>query len=263
MFSLDKSIHFVMQSKGGVGKSVVASMLSQYLLETLNEQEVHTIDLDPNNKTLSSYKALKTEQINIIKDDENTIDQSKFDGFLQKFLIGNKTYVVDTGSGEYLELNNYLSLMSITDLISQFDKTMCIHVPVVYGQAESDTKWCLAKLAQTYPDAKIIIWENEFFTKATSDIKKLDAFNVFDNIIGVVSMPKLNTDTFEKDFKDMIRAGRTFNEVQGGVEFGLFSKTRLKRIKENLYSNLDDVFDSYASLTKGKTPVTDTKAKKD
>lgn len=55
-------------------------------------------------------------------------------------------FLIDTGSGEYLPLNNYLTIMGITDIIRDFDKTMYIHVPINYGQAEDDTKKMFIKI---------------------------------------------------------------------------------------------------------------------
>ena len=107
-YPLNNAIHFVMQSKGGIGKSVVSMLLSQYLLE--NVDDVTLIDIDPSNKTLASYKSLNVKQIDIMKDDEELVDQSKFDGFLQNFLENeNATFLVDTGSGEFLPFNRLLS----------------------------------------------------------------------------------------------------------------------------------------------------------
>lgn len=55
-YPLENSIHFVMQSKGGVGKSVVSSLMAQYLSNKVGNLSI--IDIDPNNKTLASYKSL-------------------------------------------------------------------------------------------------------------------------------------------------------------------------------------------------------------
>lgn len=91
MYTLENSIHFIMQSKGGVGKSVVSSLMAQYLKDKVNNLSI--IDIDQNNKTLASYKNLNVKQIDIIKDDENIVDQSKFDVFLQDFLqTDNSTF---------------------------------------------------------------------------------------------------------------------------------------------------------------------------
>ena len=59
-----KQIHFVLQGKGGVGKSFVAALLAQYLKSTGNE--VHCYDTDPVNQTFSRYKKLKVEIVKIL-----------------------------------------------------------------------------------------------------------------------------------------------------------------------------------------------------
>lgn len=241
-YPLENSIHFVMQSKGGVGKSVVSSLIAQYLEDKVNNLSI--IDIDPNNKTLASYKSLNVEQIDIIKDDENIVDQSKFDIFLQNFLQSDDaTFLIDTGSGEYLPLNNYLTIMGIPEIVRDFNKTMYIHVPINYGQAEDDTKKCLLKLTETYTDVGIVVWENEYFGKPTTEFTQTKAYKVFDNIIGVVKLKKLNADTFEKDFKTMIKHGMTFKDVRSDEKiFEFFGKTRLNRIEQDINSQIDAIF---------------------
>jgi len=49
-------IHISLQGKGGVGKSLVAAILSQYL--AWRGQDVHGIDADPVNHTLSEYRGI-------------------------------------------------------------------------------------------------------------------------------------------------------------------------------------------------------------
>src|SRR5262249_42734009 len=49
-------IHMSLQGKGGVGKSLVAAILSQYLGS--RGQDVHGIDADPVNHTFSEYRGL-------------------------------------------------------------------------------------------------------------------------------------------------------------------------------------------------------------
>ncbi|OPH37668.1 hypothetical protein [Moraxella equi] len=241
-YPLENSIHFVMQSKGGVGKSVVSTLMSQYLLKNAND--VSLIDIDPSNKTLASYKNLNVEQINIMKSDEELVDQSKFDGFLQKFLQSdNATFLVDTGSGEFLPLNNYLVIMDIPSIIQEFGKNIYIHVPISYGQAEQDSIKCLVKIAENYPNTPIIVWENEYFGKPVNDFIKTKAYQSIKNIIGVVKISKLNTDTFEKDFSTMLKNSMTFDDVKTDEKvFQFFSKTRLHRIEQDINTQIDAVF---------------------
>jgi len=45
MEAMEPSIHISLQGKGGVGKSLISAILSQYLLS--RGQDVHGIDADP------------------------------------------------------------------------------------------------------------------------------------------------------------------------------------------------------------------------
>ena len=68
------SVHLSLQGKGGVGKSLVASILAQYL--NRKAVPVRCIDSDPVNKTLSQYKGLRTAPLPLLR--EGGIDQRAF-----------------------------------------------------------------------------------------------------------------------------------------------------------------------------------------
>ena len=53
-------VHITLQGKGGVGKSLVASLLAQHHLES--GTPVVCIDTDPVNATLSGYRAFARPQ---------------------------------------------------------------------------------------------------------------------------------------------------------------------------------------------------------
>jgi Mrp family chromosome partitioning ATPase len=59
------SIHILLQGKGGVGKSLISSILSQYLLS--KGQDVRCVDADPVNQTLSEYQGLAVSCLNLFK----------------------------------------------------------------------------------------------------------------------------------------------------------------------------------------------------
>ena len=74
------SVHLSLPGKGGVGKSLVASILAQYLGR--KAAAVRCIDSDPVNKTLSQYKGLRTP-LPLLR--EGGIDQRAFDGLIRVF----------------------------------------------------------------------------------------------------------------------------------------------------------------------------------
>ena len=140
---LNKTAHFIMQSKGGAGKSVCSAILAQYLNEK-TEGNLSLIDTDPSNKTLGSYQGLNVQMVDVIGSNK-LVDQSKFDNFINDFIENEKSMLVDTGSGDFLAINNYIYDNKIPDLFKELDKNLVIHCPINYGQASLETLKCLTK----------------------------------------------------------------------------------------------------------------------
>ena len=63
----DGTIHLILQGKGGVGKSVIASWLAEFLIS--RGRQVRCIDGDPVNRSLSQYKALGAENLDLVNED--------------------------------------------------------------------------------------------------------------------------------------------------------------------------------------------------
>jgi CO dehydrogenase nickel-insertion accessory protein CooC1 len=76
------SVHISLQGKGGVGKSFIASILTQYFLS--RGQHVNAIDADPVNQTLAEYGGLSVSRLNLLK--EGSVDQREFDLLMERFL---------------------------------------------------------------------------------------------------------------------------------------------------------------------------------
>ena len=99
-------IHLTLQGKGGVGKSLIASVLAQYFRE--HGRDVRCIDTDPVNRTLAQYSALGVDWLNL-RDEHNRIDQRSFDSLMERFLTEDgATFVVDNGASTFLPLWHYL-----------------------------------------------------------------------------------------------------------------------------------------------------------
>lgn len=240
---LNNTAHFIMQSKGGAGKSVCSALLAQYLNQ-VTDGNLSLIDTDPSNKTLGSYKGLNVQMVDVIGVNK-LVDQSKFDSFMNDFAESDKAMLVDTGSGDFLAINNYIYDNDIPALFKDLDKEFFIHCPINYGQASIETLKCLNMLASNYPNVKIIVWENEFFGTADKPFSETAIFNKHKNIIGVVKIAKKNADTDEKDFSRMLENAMTFEEVKATEDkqlFGFIQKTRIDRIKKELFSQLDVIF---------------------
>jgi len=77
------AIHLTLQGKGGVGKSLIASILAQYLGQ--GGKEVRCVDTDPVNRTFAQYGALRADRLNL-RDEHNRIEQRAFDSLMDRFL---------------------------------------------------------------------------------------------------------------------------------------------------------------------------------
>src|SRR6266545_6675042 len=61
------TVHLSLQGKGGVGKSLVASLLAQYFRHRKG-MTVRCIDADPVNQTLTQYKELGAERLDLLRE---------------------------------------------------------------------------------------------------------------------------------------------------------------------------------------------------
>lgn len=243
--NLKDSIHFVMQSKGGAGKSVVSVLMAQYLVDKFGDNGVFLIDTDPSNKTLTSFKGLSVQAIDVLGKGK-IVDQSKFDGFIEQFLENNNPMLVDTGSGDFLAINAYIRENSVLDIFDEAEKNCFIHCPINYGQSADETLKCLASLTEAYPTTPIIIWENEFFGEAITELKESKLYKKYTNLVGVIKIKKGNADTDEKDFSLALQNCMTFEEVRLCEDKEIFSfmqKSRVMRIKNDIFSQLDSIFE--------------------
>jgi cellulose biosynthesis protein BcsQ len=108
------TIHLTLQGKGGVGKSLVASILAQYFRH--HSQEIHCIDSDPVNQTFSQYTELGAEHLALMRD--GRIDSGGFDILMERLLTEDGIFIVDNGASTFVPLwcyiveNNALELLA-------------------------------------------------------------------------------------------------------------------------------------------------------
>src|ERR1700733_5727475 len=112
------SIHLTLQGKGGVGKSLIASILAQYFKD--RRREVQCIDTDPVNRTLFQYKALNVNRLELLRD--GSLDQRGFDDLMERLLTEDVTFVVDNGASTFLPLWSYILENNVLDSLARAGK---------------------------------------------------------------------------------------------------------------------------------------------
>src|ERR1700733_10960030 len=89
------TIHLILQGKGGIGKSVVASWLAEFLIG--RGQPVCCIDGDPVNRSLGQYKALRAEKLDLVNQD-GLVQRTRYDALLERFATEDAVFVLDSGA---------------------------------------------------------------------------------------------------------------------------------------------------------------------
>jgi hypothetical protein len=237
------SIHLTLQGKGGVGKSLIASVLAQYFLE--HGRDVRCIDTDPVNRTLAQYSALDADRLNL-RDEHNRIDQRSFDILMERFLTEDgATFVVDNGASTFLPLWHYLLENNALEYLHQQDRRVYVHTVITGGQALIDTLNGFNELAHTTQERNIIVWVNEYFGRVEADGKKFSEMAAYrdnaDKVCGAVIFTKRNQDTFGRDVEDMISAKLTFREAITIAKMPIMAKQRLKIVQRDLFQQLDQL----------------------
>src|SRR3546814_12819123 len=74
-----KQVHLILQGKGGVGKSFIATLLTQHYIG--RQITPACIDTDPVNQTFAGYKAFSAKRLELMRD--GNIDPRAFDHLIE------------------------------------------------------------------------------------------------------------------------------------------------------------------------------------
>ncbi|CAG37874.1 nucleotide-binding protein [Desulfotalea psychrophila] len=229
-------INLILQGKGGVGKTFVASLMAQFLKE--QDTPTYCFDSDPVNASFAAYQGLAVELVDIM--DGDSINTRRFDSLIEKLveLPGDCQAIIDNGASTFIPLGSYIAENNVPDLLKEYGHELRLHTVVTGGQAEGDTLQGLQTLLSTF-DNKITVWENPFFGNidfASSDLFKTNKSR-FERLIQI---PKHKKETYGADIEMMLAKKLTFAEaVNGEHAFNLMARQRIKIAHKELFSLLE------------------------
>jgi hypothetical protein len=233
-------VHLILQGKGGIGKSVIASWLAEYLLNRC--KNVHCIDGDPVNRSLAQYKSLNAEKLDLVNE-EGLIVRIRYDALLERFATENGVFVVDSGATAFLPLWSYIVETEVIRVLRETGRKLYVHCVVSGGEMLSDSLLGFDTLASSTPDRNVVVWINEYFGPVARDGKTFDQMNVFqkhaDKLLGSVGIPQRSADTFGATVLLMREKKLTFEEVIQSDQFMLAQKARIQIVRRDLYEQLD------------------------
>lgn len=227
------TISFVMQKKGGVGKSVCASLYYQALAEA--GRSVIGVDTDPSNKSLMAYKSLNIIALDILGK-EDDVDKGMFDQLWDAIdsVPHDSHVIVDSGSSSFPALRAYLMSNKAIEALEGLGHTVRIHVVIKGGADLGHTCSSLKSLAVDFPDTQFVPWLNPYDGDIrTDDGKEFEDLLVFKEhgyqFHSVVKVPdRCQNSMWRKDLQQHFTKCQSFQEAIKSPENHIMTRQRLK-----------------------------------
>ena len=239
------TVHLTLQGKGGVGKSVIATLLAQYLRD--KGIAAKCFDADPLNQTFGGFAALGVTKVDLMETTEKgrRINPRRFDDLVEQIALqpGESHVIVDTGSSSFVALVHYLVSNDVAAVFSQTGHELVVHTVVTGGQALLDTLHGVAQLVKQLDDVRFVVWLNPFWGPVAENGKTFEQMKTYQDIKKrietVVNLPAFVDELFPQDIGAMLKERLTFKEAIESPAFSLMSRHRLKVAQRDFYSRLD------------------------
>ena len=156
------TIHFILQGKGGVGKSIVAALLHQGL-EALGH-EVKGYDTDSVNGTFAAYGAFNASRVEVVLPGGG-ISRQGTDELLNTLADtpDGVHAVVDNGAASSTALAAFLAEYDILTALGDKGHCVYLHTVLVGGQGYDEAARYAARLLSDFSGTPIIGWLNPCF----------------------------------------------------------------------------------------------------
>ena len=238
-----KTIHLILQGKGGVGKSFISSTLAQYILH--KDSLPLCIDTDPINKTFSAYQVLEVKKLELLENEQ--INPRNFDLLIEWVSsFEGKNIVVDNGASTFVPLSHYFVINDIPELLHSLHHRLMVHTVITGGQAMMDTIHGFSQLAHQFPEpSTFVVWLNPYWGEIEYEGLSFENMKVFQKhkhrIEGVISIPSLQKETFGRDLSDMLQERITFDEAIASSTRTIMVRQRLKMLQRQLFEQIEEI----------------------
>ena len=237
---MQNTIHFVLQAKGGIGKSFVSTLLAQHIINETGT--VSCFDTDQENTTFEHYKALSVQHV-VVTGQSRLIDPKKFDSLMETLLTEAGNFVIDTGANTFSNLLAYIVENEVFALLRQARKAVYVHTIVGGGDTLADTANGFYAIAQKVSGARIVLWFNEHFGDIkTAEGKPFTETQAYrqsaGRLSGTVTLYRRNPATFGEDIRKLNTKRHTIVQALASPDYSLMEKQRIRNFSHDVFGQL-------------------------
>ena len=236
-----RKVHVVLAPKGGCGKTFIASLNAQALIE--RGEPVLCLDTDRENASLPDIPALKAKPVALFQPDSDEIDIHAMDTMTEELLTEDTHVVMDNGATSFAPFGRYLVDGNVPAVVTEAGKRMVVHAVIAGGQELEQTVRGFASVAAQFPEhADLVLWVNEHHGSVDMGGIGFEQTPVYDafrhRITAIVRLPRLNPSTSGANLADMLARKMTFAEADASPDFFIIAKQRLRQIKRPIFEQL-------------------------
>ena len=237
-----KHLHMTVSPKGGIGKSFVAALLTQWLKDR-GATSLVAYDNDPANATLKAYEALEVRKLDLLSG--RRADRMASNPMYDAILSEPGPFVVDNGGSNYLDL---MSFVGETDLIAALKDEgiqTTLHVPIKGGGDLDEAVEGFKVVAEDplLEGARLVVWLNEHEGPIVGNGVRWEDMKVYkknrDRIHSVITIYQQPADTVGRVLTGLLKRKMTFGEVNASLDFNFIEK----RLVRNFYNEICDQLD--------------------
>jgi hypothetical protein len=238
------TIHLVMQGKGGVGKSLLAFYVAQYVKD--QKQKCLVFDTDPLNPTLSRTASFEAKVVKLLADDRTTIIKSAFDEMIEACENMDSDAVIDVGASSFVPMLEYCGKNGVFDLWDSMGHKCLVH-SIITGKDFTDTcDWFgeIMRRTRHLPSVSAVVWLNPCTGPVEKDGRIFEDTVQYkenrDRIRTILPMPlPASVGSFGmRSFNEMMAAGETLEEYHRGPHFIMERQTMIM-FKRKLFEMMD------------------------
>ena len=236
-----RTASFVLQGKGGVGKTLIASLIAQHIKES--GQPVMCLDTDPIQDSFTQIKALSVEHVELLVD--KRLNMGAMDGVISRLITEDANFVIDAGASSFVPLSSYLLRDNLISLLTEH-KRVLLHTVIVGGRDMDDTMLALEDLINQFPPTvEKIVWINPFWGETNGVGRRFEESVSYsehrDHIAALIRLPALDPHYSGAVLKRMLDVKKTFAEARADDSLDVISRWRLANIWEPIKAQLTEV----------------------